>query len=620
VLPRRFLLLIGFLLVLCAGAITLARHVSERLPYNCVINGEISVQLNRHLEYDVPRIFWSFDSPDGSTALQLFGTTDKKMIRLVDTQTGAATIVQRSVSDAPDPVYWRWSPDSRYVFYRWDDLQRHTHYAISSPNSARSADLNFGSWVDVLEFSADSSYLALRYQHGDTLIFVSTQTHTFTRVTPRATSNYPMRMAWSPTGHRFVYAAGDQLITVDPETGAFQQITYLHPSGVADETLNRYSMRIEWSADERYLAVMYRLESPLMLLRLFAVDGLTLTPVETMVLQVDQDVITSQSDQFAGWSTQGHTFAYVRPSGPDRVFHQYNWEKRLYNLWEYDPAARLHRIAVRDIRSFALNDHTLALVRLIDDHNRVELHRIGGTDPVVVGTYPANDFSAETFDRWNSRCGCWWHVVHEDILICNVPGYPWQMVSVDAGQQITWAWETPPGARKLDVPFGTDYQDNPFTAAVWQQGEHIWVEVVDLHTGSVYPLPESLNPTLPPDVVDMEPLAPLWTVDVFRSPDDQTWLVRLTGNHTGLSLYRLVPADNTWDLIYQSATPRVEWFTVSPDSRRIAFTEQRPGLPAPSLIALEADGSKRWDLGHFPQYQPLTWGQCGGIRAVLAGD
>ncbi|NLF78012.1 MAG: hypothetical protein GX573_20155, partial [Chloroflexi bacterium] len=73
-------------------------------------------------------------------------------------------------------------------------------------------------------------------------------------------------------------------------------------------------------------------------------------------------------------------------------------------------------------------------------------------------------------------------------------------------------------------------------------------------------------------------------------------------------------------LIYQSATPRVEWFTVSPDSRRIAFTEQRPGLPAPSLIALEADGSKRWDLGYFPQYQPLTWGQCGGIRAVLAGD
>ena len=125
-LPRRFLLLIVLLLVLCAGGISLARQVPDHLPYNCIINGEISVRLNRHLEHNVPRVFGSLDSPDGSTALQLFGTADQKVIRLVNKNTGKTTTTQHGVSHAPDPIYWRWSRDSRYVFYQWDDHQQRT--------------------------------------------------------------------------------------------------------------------------------------------------------------------------------------------------------------------------------------------------------------------------------------------------------------------------------------------------------------------------------------------------------------------------------------------------------------------------------------------------------------
>jgi hypothetical protein len=617
VLPRRFLLLIGLVLALFAGGISLARRVSEHLPYNCIINGGISVQLNRHLEFDVPRVFGSLDSPDGRTAIQLFGTTDRKVIRLVDTETGATTLVP----DAIRAGLWTWSPNSQYVFYNWADRQGQQHYVISSHDGARSAELNPGSWVDALDYSADAEYLALQYEMGPTLVFVSTQTFASTRVTPQVDWGYPLRVAWSPTGHQFVYVVGDQLIAVDPETGASQQITYLNQSGVTDETMNRYSLAVEWSPDERYLSVTYRLETPLQLMRMFAVDGLTLTPVETIVLQVDQNVTTHMSGQFAHWSAQGHTFVYIRPSGPDPVFHDRDWEKRLYDLWHFDPETRLHRLALSDMRSFAFNTHTLATVRWIDDHNSVELRTIGGTDPLVVGTYPAIDFTAAAFDRWCSWCRCWWYTQPDaDLLDCDIPGFPWQMVSVDDDGRIRWAWEIPPGAENIDVPFGIFSRDGRFTAAVWQQGERVWVELVDLQTGTIYPVPEVLNATLPPDVVDTERLAPLWLLEVIRSPDDHTWLVHFEGNHTGTSLYRLLPVQNTWDLLYHNDLGGAGWITWSPDSRRIAFTAPQPGLPAPSLIVMEADGSQQWDLGYFPTIGNLAWSKCGGIRAALTDD
>jgi Tol biopolymer transport system component len=155
------------------------------------------------------------------------------------------------------------------------------------------------------------------------------------------------------------------------------------------------------------------------------------------------------------------------------------------------------------------------------------------------------------------------------------------------------------------------YGVNGFTA----NRDNQRLEIVDSETGNLYVFPEELNPTLPHDVFD--PAVSL-AVEVYPSPDGQTWLVSV--DH-GQSVYHVRPAKNRWKLVYQDGSKRLGSVLWSPDSQRVAFWRGPMMARNPHLMVVEAKDGKVWDLGNVGSFiWAMSWEQCGGVRTALFGD
>jgi hypothetical protein len=247
-LPR-FLILTFLLLVFFTAGITTATHFSHQMPYNCIINGDISIQLNTHLEYNVSHSLASASSPDGRYRLHLWGTTQSKVILLEDTRTGEKTILQHDVLEVNRFYETRWSSDSQWVYYTWYSSLRKknlTLYALGSHQTKTLPELG-----EALDFSTDSEYLAFTDSTGINFILLRTfDTRSVTA--PPAYEAY----AWSPVGHQLAYLVNDQLLIVDPDSGSVAQAPYAYsPIFPASRNFFAPEPTITWSPDQQYLVV-----------------------------------------------------------------------------------------------------------------------------------------------------------------------------------------------------------------------------------------------------------------------------------------------------------------------------------------------------------------------------
>ncbi len=634
-MSRRPLILIALLLLTLSASVYAARRIGAWIyahrPYDCLVLGDVSVQLNTHLERKTPMLLARLDALDGQTSLQAWSVGDVQQLRLVHLPTGAITPLQRMRGGGYLNAYaWRWSPDRRYVFYSWWDDDRRWA-AISSSDGTRAATFPIGEgWTDTLDFSADSSYVALLQYSSrpayKNLIFISVDDFRLTRLplASRLLTDHD-GYRWSPTGHRLVYYDNIQLFVADPESGRLGQLTYRVPAPDGDEL---FSDRLEWSADGQYILYKYgKFHARADVMTVIRVRGVIPTPVARKVF-----TSIELRDEVFHWSPTGHALIYFRLRLPNPQEDLPGWQTG--DLWWYDPVTGLETRVAWDVLGAAASRYGVILARLTAGGGVVELRDWDGRTQRI----------GQTFDRSNQQirqqnsCSvpehCWLSEIYrlnDTLPDCPIRGFAPEQYEIRQDGRIIWNFQVPPGASVASEPVwrfsvNTLYAAQcRFTARILQQGSRRWVEIGDLFTGTFYPLPETLTSTLPPNFFDYPSPYRWWAFWVIPSPDDQTWMVYFQVSDYQGVVYFFRPDDQQWTLFYQDTDyfdPSIDKVTWSPDSQRMAYTRWIAGRPAPTLFVTTADLSQQWALGYFPRdrVERMAWEKCGGVEAALRGD
>ncbi len=613
---RRGMILIALLLLTLSASIYAARRVGAalyaRLPYDCVTVVDVRVGPNAHLERDVPHVIAASISPDGAHALQLWGNSRHQVIRLQDRQTGHTTLLQQVAAEpVADPVArtatWKWSDDSQYVFYDWQNSQHHLMAAVSSQDAQRVAAVTLPQPVRyAFGFSADDDYVALVYGElsaPQTLAIISTRDAILT--TPvtftTATDLHHTQGAWSPSGHRLAVLRSLQLVAVDPEGGVFDQVTYpaLIPSRPKYFKLSMEPLC--WSADARYVAFRYwDNRENLYFLDLFAVDGVTLHSVETLPMTSNEAFFGSKPVYH--WSQTGHRLIYLKSADP-----QFMGVFSRARLWQFDPDIRQSSVLVDGIHQFWFEHQTYILVRELPDQTILELRDADGAYPVVVKTFDV---------KWADSDLDWFQIAQDlsyHLFKCDFPGRRLDRLVIDERGVVGWNLDVQPGAEIIDDS-SWFFVRCPYTSRMLRQGEQLWLEVGDLVSETFYEFPGTMH-HYPPQYLDNAS----WDIVIVPSPDGQSWLVQ-PDSFVEDNIYRFQPAQGTWSSFALDLPSTPTQLTWSPDSRWVAFTRWLSQDQSMVVFAARADGSDLRRLGPVPSNEPLTWDKCGGIGTILGRD
>jgi hypothetical protein len=645
-LTRRFLLQIVFFWLLLGSSSYAVREIVPKITahcsYNCLIVEDVRVQLNTHLEWDAPRSFAETISPDGTRALQWWGTNARKVIRLQNLQTGEAHTLQpatdpirtcvSSAYNEPDTELCQWSDNSEYVVYTW--INRDTYeqaVALSSRDGTQAATFTLGAdTIAVLGFSKDNEYVALVYgylhrrQSHPRLAIIATRDFQVTLTTPEDLE-WPngTSAAWSPVGHRLVYALTDELLLADPDYG----VTRFRLPALPDGSSRWYGANcpaVQWSADGHYLLLEsgYCAGDPATR-DLFAVETGALVLVKTF----DDIVWLNGVGAAYYWSLEGHILTHFTPTDAAVSTHfLYQENPILWDLRQFDPENHHDHTRTRRIITFRRTERYLILVKDNGATASLELQDIQGGNSFILKVFSSDDLAALA-----DECHCggdFWRIILEHMVLpklprCTVPGFRLDQLRMDDVGQVTWLANLPHGAAIVGQPFGLFDPQCRFTARTLQQGEQVQVEIRELQTGLTHRFPDSLESTLPNNFWDPLQETFFWGVSIMPSPDNHTWLV-YWGTYWNGSAYLFWPDQERWQLLFQDNQhdPRYRLYldTVlwSPDSQRVAFFRQVPGRLTPSLIVVEADGSAHYDLGTFSIFEdstpPLAWDKCGGLQ------
>lgn len=603
---RRFVWFLVSLLGLCLGGTAVAVQGPDHIPYNCISNEGIHVQLNRHLEFGAPYLHGELASPDGNAVLQLWNIGESYLIRLWYPASGESKVLQRGVTES-QTRWWKWSPDSRFVYYIWKGSEKDFSNGIATQDGTRSSVLALPvtySVLSVVQFSPGGDYLWL-YDYGtNTLSVVATRTFQQDVVWSRGTgggSNVAVATS-TRSGDRLAFNIGSGLLVADPVSRRIDWVTFIEGFRIDYLFVLSNSLSIEWSPDGRYLAIMYRFDGVEKYLDVFAVEDLTPVLVEKIVIP---DVPDEFPRQFAQWSDADHTLLFFQPSGQGEG----TTTQQFYDLREYDPETRENRLIRGNILQFSAGDNVMLTVRRDADHIVEELCPIIGTGSTILGMYPANEIDQRE---------CY---LQDGLLSCRFPGVPWRVWFLDGHGGVNWAWTAPAEPEeRAGKPFAKYSDNGRFAAVIWQHNEETWIDLADLMSGRTFHLPVTIDGVTPLSQNDSVPEY-RWTLDYFPSPAEDTWLILASGEERTRALYRFVPARNAWSLFFHDRDFRnpISNLAWSPDSRLVAFTNKIRGDPSPSLFVMDADGSRQWNLGYFPHYGYLSWERCSGLGALLRG-
>ena len=411
--------------------------------------------------YQTDFIYSAIFTPDAHHLAYLWrsdkDSTDSLFVKATGTSNSDTRLLQNGITSV-DARDIRWSPDSRLIAYRWLSTNGVQYVALSDTDGhliARRVLENApidGASVSLHGWSADGKYLAVSIADDltkTTTIHILSASDLQSIKTPLLTTNVPVRnfgvgdsgsdtyemVQWGASGDWLDYLISkpdgrNTLVLYSPETG---QMLMADTSGPVD----RYSVRVLWSPDGNYTAVIYVQDqyNPIWWLDVFGIDGTTFYKVTNNAANM---MILAGSGAGAiprfEWSADGRSLFYLQNLTPRSENHG---DLMAFNL------DRKQIILVRAniyLNPNMTNDSRYMLA-VWDDGNTEKIDIIDTTRLQPVATLDAlyTDGGLKQVDgRYSAESG--WLIVNED--------------TID-----TWAVNVRTGVhRTLLTAFTTDYR------------------------------------------------------------------------------------------------------------------------------------------------------------------
>lgn len=609
-LPKLVLLLIALTFTLiCAGPGMVHLAVQAHDPYyNCLhLDKGVRVQLNTHLP---PRLVVLSTSPDGNHRLLWEDNADQNGQRILQNlRSGQQLVIGNESLD-----HTRWSPNGEYVAFEMDGeatlINLRTHERTPLP-----ADREY------VGFSPTGDYLHLSPSYrGYGLNLFSTRTLAPVPLgfLPDAslTCGYD---AWSPNDNRLACALGTPpnhtLIVIDLDGQRSAQIALPFddvPLIMEELGWETKVAAVHWSPDGNYLAVyvdVFYPDPPQDVHRLIgstiyfiAVSGNELTLRSHIAFEMAGWINYSFSHTLFTYRHYGvfanaHEYLYVQ-APPDPALAPAPTDESLpdhFELWRYDFLTGEHERLATGIRDINFNGDKLALLLDHDDALVLEIRDKDGRNPVSGPLFPAE-----------LTRGCSWKGA--DVIACwDANGYGHTIIDA---QGVT-LWPIDGSGPQNRIPTYVWYADDQRFIIVRQQltGQKYSFQLVDLHTQQTYTIPEAAMTDIRRQLAQGAPF------ELLPWPDDATqWVAYFGYKRFKRIVFRFDPATNTWE-----RTPLVLPPVWSPDGARFAYVNDIAGPPGVDLWVQEADGTRQWYLGAFPDpmLNTIEWTQCGDVLAPL---
>jgi Tol biopolymer transport system component len=546
--------------------------------FNCLnLGNQVQVQLNTHLE-PVPEVAHS-TSPDGNYQIvSVARSLDERFLYLKDTNTGKRTLLDDAVHKVTHIV---WAPNSRVVSYEWEDAQGAWYRGIADAETAEIfLDKQGFRGTYLAAFSFDGEYLTMR--HFNPVVQYQVTVHPsrhYSYDEDLATLEGAISFAWSPIDHLLAYSTFTGLGLLDLDSGIMHQ----EPHATGDPFVqSRDFGSLVWSPDGRYLTVSYESSPYDHKIGVYSTENQSMRLLTTFAAAAGPDYSSYLYLNFL--ATDGRYIIY---------FTKQNSEDQYYDLWRFDIDTLQHELLADHLISHYLSGETSVSVRDTSEEMLLEIRDRAG-HPVRSYVLPS---------RWSWSCRRL-DAPFDDVIDCKEED---DFILLD--EALTPIWRTDAQNDESPKLLGSwTSDDNRFVARSFSQGERAWLEFIDLITRQIYRLPDQFN-----NIVAPLGISDLDDFDVYAAPDEQSWLVLV-----GQALFRLYPADNTWELL--GIDSRIDHIVWSPDGQRYAIvTKDDPDTWADDVFVHEADELKQWSLGGFPtsMLQDVTWMHCGDSFAPL---
>jgi hypothetical protein len=568
-LPRRFFFGMLLLVSLFTAGIAATRQWGHHLTgyYNCLYIGDVRVQLNTHLEHVQAHAV----SPDGRYLLGSVQLADSSVVFIEDIETGKRSSIQRI--PPIDHETARWLPDGERVYYGWFDRKGEFHASLASRQGHLIVNIDTGMYHTLYSFSSDGKYGAILNNPGSGAVLILDDR-------PQIIGYIGGIYAWAPVGNHVAYLDSDMRLAVaNFDDGTLLQSS-IAVSRLPKTDLTRYFYTSNsWSVDARYLAVVDR-AGPV-LIHIFSAEGGTLAHMVDIESEFDTGELTG-----GYWPQDVHEFVYFLET-----------PSRGYDLWNFDTETQQSQQVASGISNYVYSYRSSQLVTFREEGDFVvlEYRNSDGTNPRDI-----RRFRQESGDVPQVKCT--WNdstFLSAPVLQCDAPFDDPGLFLLNESGETLWPTDLPPGTQVQ----GYSHGNTRIEQILLRQGErNWWFEIVDLETQQAHRQPTWVTDRLPP----------MWGFIVLPWPNDaESWLVYFDDNIQ----YRFWPAENTWEII-QHPHPIGTW---SPDGKRIAFVRDSSVSGMVDLFVQEADNSKQWNLGAFPQSMgtKVYWTQCGDIFAPI---